>query len=68
VFFVSWVGAFIALQIAAVPWLAAIPISLAAAGAAALVEAVSSHGLDNLTVQVTATAVAFGCAVAAGLA
>jgi phytol kinase len=68
VFLVSWAGAFIALQIAAVPWLPAIPIALAAAGAAALVEAVSSHGLDNLTVQITAAAVAYGCAWAAGLA
>lgn len=68
VFAVSWAGAFIALLIAQVPWLPAIPISLAAAGAAALVEAVSSHGLDNFTVQLTATAVAFGCALAAGMA
>jgi len=68
VFAVSWAGAFIALLIAQVAWLPAIPISLAAAAAAALVEAVSNHGLDNLTVQVTATAVAFGCAWAAGLA
>lgn len=67
VFAVSWAGAFIALLIAQVAWLPAVPISLAAAGAAALVEAVSSHGLDNLTVQITATAVAFGCALAAGL-
>ena len=68
VFVVSWAGAFIALLIAQVPWLWAVPISLLAAGAAALVEAVSSHGLDNLTVQMTAAAVAYGCAWAAGLA
>jgi len=68
VFAVSWAGAFIALLIAQVAWLPAVPISLAAAGAAALVEAVSSHGLDNLTVQITATAVAYGCALGAGLA
>jgi phytol kinase len=67
VFVVSWAGAFIALQIARVAWLPAVPISLAAAGAAALVEAVSSHGLDNLTVQITATAVAWACAYASGL-
>ena len=68
VFAVSWAGAFVALLIARVAWLPAIPISLAAAAAAALVEAVSSHGLDNLTVQMTAAAVAFGCVWAAGLA
>jgi phytol kinase len=68
VFFVSWAGAFIALLIARVAWLPAIPISLAAAGVAALVEAVSNHGLDNLTVQMTAAAVAYGLSLAAGLA
>jgi len=60
VFLASWLAAFVGLQIARIPWLLALPISLACAGAAALVEAVSSHGLDNLTVQMAAAAVAFG--------
>lgn len=37
----------------------ALLIGLAAGGAGALVEAVSTHGLDNLTVQVAASAVAW---------
>ncbi|MBM4248707.1 MAG: hypothetical protein FJ149_04615 [Euryarchaeota archaeon] len=68
VFLVSWAGALIALQIAAVPWPPALPISLLSAAAATLVEAFSSHGLDNLTVQMTASFVAYGSALAAGLA
>lgn len=68
VFAASWVAAFVGLHIAGVAWLPAIPMSLAVAGAAALVEAVSSHGLDNLTVQMTAAFVAFGLALAGGLA
>jgi len=40
---------------------------LAAAAAAAFVEAVSSHGLDNLTVQMAAAFTAYGLVVAGGL-
>ena len=67
VFLVSWVAAFVGLQIAQIDWLWAVPISLAAAAAAALVEAVSSHGLDNLTVQMTAAFTAYGLVLAGGL-
>jgi len=67
VFLASWLAAFVGLQIARVDWLWSIPISLAAAAAAALVEAVSSHGLDNLTVQMAAAFTAYGLASAAGL-
>jgi len=67
VFVASAVGATIALIIAAIPFPIAIPIALAAAGAATLVEAVSSHGLDNLTVQVTACMVASGSSYMLGL-
>jgi phytol kinase len=65
VFVSSVVGAFIALQISRVPVLPSIPIALAAAGVATLVEAFSSHGLDNFTVQMSATITA--AAVASGL-
>jgi phytol kinase len=68
VFAASWAAAFVGLQIARVAWLPAIPISLAAAGAAALVEAVSSHGLDNLTVQMAAAFTAYGLVLAVGIA
>jgi len=67
VFLASWVAAFVGLQIARIDWLWAVPISLAAAAAAAFVEAVSSHGLDNLTVQMAAAFTAYGLVVAGGL-
>jgi phytol kinase len=67
VFIASWVAAFVGLQIALVAWPPAIAISLATAGAAALVEAVSSHGLDNLTMQMAAAFTAYGLVMAAGL-
>jgi phytol kinase len=68
VFAASVIGAFIALQISRIPLLPSIPIAFAAAGVATLVEAVSSHGLDNFTVQISATVIAFSCALAGGLA
>jgi phytol kinase len=68
VFVASMAGAYIALMIAAVPPVPAVPLALMVAGAAALVEAVSSHGLDNFTVQMTAAFAACGGALALGLA
>lgn len=62
----SMVGATIALHIAAVPFPAAIPIAVLAAGGGTLVEAFSSHGLDNLTVQMASTVLAFVGALAPG--
>jgi len=67
VFVTSVMGAFIALQISRVPVLPSIPIALAAAGVATLVEAFSSHGLDNFTVQMSATITAAAVAMAGGL-
>jgi len=68
VFCASLAGAYIALMIAAVPPLPAVPLALLVAGAGTLVEAVSSHGLDNLTVQMAAAFAAYGGALALGLA
>ena len=64
----SWVAAVVGLQRARIGWLWAVPISLAAAGAAAFVEAVSSHGLDNLTVQMAAAFTGYGLVLAVGIA
>jgi phytol kinase len=52
------VAAAAALIAGGMPALSALPIAAAAGLATAAVEAVSHHGLDNLTIQVAATAVA----------
>jgi phytol kinase len=48
----------LALLASGVPARTAVPVALAAALATALVEAVSNHGLDNLTIQLAAAGVA----------
>jgi phytol kinase len=66
VFVASWIGSVIALNIASVPVLPGIGIGLIVAAGGTFVEAISSHGLDNLTVQIAATMIAFACAHAFG--
>ncbi len=58
VFMVGWGGATVALWGLAQPSQAAL-VGLACAAVGALVEAVSNHGLDNLTVQVAASGTAW---------
>lgn len=67
VFVCSLIGAMIALHIAAVPAPLSIPIALFAAGGGTMVEAYSSHGLDNFTVQLSSTVFAYVGALATGL-
>ena len=67
VFVASVIGALVALHISRVPLLISIPLAFVVAGAGTLIEAVSSHGLDNFTVQMGATVVAFGGALSLGL-
>ncbi|MEY3678335.1 MAG: hypothetical protein RI924_476 [Bacteroidota bacterium] len=50
----SLVAAYFILQITSLPLLSVIGIGLLCGLVAALVEAISSHGLDNLTIQLTA--------------
>ncbi len=59
VFLGGTLAAFLGLAIAGVAPLTAAAVACAAGLAGALVEAFSTHGLDNLTVQVAAAAVAF---------
>ena len=58
VMFMSMLGVFLSLLLAHVPWQTALLVAQACGIATALIEAVSSHGLDNLTVQVAAAATA----------
>ena len=58
VFVAGAVAGFLALLVTDFPPATALPVALVAALAGAVVEAVSTHGLDNLTVQVAATAAA----------
>lgn len=55
VFVVGSVAALLALRLLGHPWEAAVLGALACAAAGAVVEAVSNHGLDNLTVQLAAS-------------
>jgi phytol kinase len=52
-------AAFIGLEAAGIEWQSALAVGLACGVAGAVVEAVSTHGLDNFTTQVAAAAVAF---------
>lgn len=54
VFFVSTVVAFLGLQAQGQSWETALFYSLLIAGAATALEAISTHGLDNLTIQLAA--------------
>jgi phytol kinase len=53
----SIISAYFILQITSIQLLPALAIALLCGLAAALVEAISSHGLDNLTIQLTAAGV-----------
>lgn len=55
----SAAAALLALRLAGHATVAALPVALACGVAAAVIEAISSHGLDNLTVQVLAAGVAY---------
>jgi phytol kinase len=59
VFVVSAGVAFLGLQAQGVPLHTAIPWALLIAGAATGVEAISTHGLDNLTIQLAAAGTAY---------
>ncbi len=59
VFLVSFAAAFLGLAAAGLPGGRAFGVALACAAGSTAVEAVSSHGLDNLTLQVAAAGIAF---------
>jgi phytol kinase len=59
VFVVSAGVAFLGLQAQGIPLHTAIPWALLIAGAATAVEAISTHGLDNLTIQLAAAGTAY---------
>jgi phytol kinase len=59
VFVVSAGVAFLGLQAQGIPLHTAIPWALLIAGAATGVEAISTHGLDNLTIQLAAAGTAY---------
>ena len=59
VFIVSSIAAYTALYLSGLDMFHLVWVSLLCGMAAALVEAVSAHGLDNFTIQVAATAVAY---------
>ncbi|WP_224999299.1 hypothetical protein [Cesiribacter sp. SM1] len=59
VFFVSAVVAFIGLQAQGLPAETALFYALLIAGAATGIEAISTHGLDNLTIQLAAAGTAY---------
>ena len=59
VFFVSTVVAFLGLQAQGQSWNTALFYSLLIAAAATGVEAISTHGLDNLTIQLAAAGTAY---------
>jgi phytol kinase len=52
-------AAFIGLEAAGIEWPSALAVGLACGIAGAVVEAFSTHGLDNFTTQVAAAAAAF---------
>jgi len=59
VFLVGGLAAFAGLLLAGVPQATAAGVAIACAAAGALVEALSNHGLDNLTVQLAAAGTAW---------
>lgn len=59
VFLVSAVVAFLGLQAQDLPWETALPDALLIALAATGIEAISTHGLDNLTIQLAAAGTAY---------
>ena len=59
VFVASWAAAAVALFQLGVPGSTLLGVSLACAAASAVVEGVSNHGLDNLTVQVAVSGLAW---------
>ncbi|HAL92851.1 MAG TPA: hypothetical protein DCM68_07505 [Verrucomicrobia bacterium] len=68
VFGAGFLGALLILALGGTPLPAAVAAALACAAAGMLVEAVSTHGLDNLTTQVAASATAWAILEAAHLA
>jgi phytol kinase len=56
---VSTLVAFVALYLAGYPWPDCLITALACGLGGAAIEAVSNHGLDNLTMQVTAAGLAY---------
>lgn len=59
VFVVGTLAAFLALWITATPWAIALRAAVLCSVIAALIESVSTHGIDNFTVQVAVAAAAY---------
>jgi len=59
VFFVGTLAAFLGMAVGSVPVTSALATALACGVACTAVEAVSTHGLDNLTIQLTAAGMAW---------
>lgn len=59
IFAVSFIGAFLGLFVVGIPFIKALLAGLACGITGAMVEAISSHGLDNFTIQIVAAATAY---------
>jgi phytol kinase len=59
VFLVGTLAAFLGLLAGGIPTASALAVALACGVACTAVEAVSTHGLDNLTIQLTAAGMAW---------
>lgn len=60
VFTVGWLVAFAGLFFLGIPPTKALSVGFACALGGMLIEAFSSHGLDNLSIQVAASGIAYG--------